>query len=157
MPCIFSCSPRPKICEWNQGLAVALRSASMGNTEPLLTIGHVFKRKITMSELDQMNPQEQIDAMEEWFRSNYEDPAQQTPYDSREGGYIHIWGGPYDALEELQSEFGGIVKDELIEQLANKLSDECSDWARIPDENDFDYDYLDTISSSKDTLGVFAV
>ena len=34
---------------------------------------------------------------------NFEDPANETPYESSEGGYIYIWGGPYDALEQLSA------------------------------------------------------
>lgn len=37
-----------------------------------------------------LSPEEQMEYMEEWFRQRYEDPAQRTPYESAEGGYIWI-------------------------------------------------------------------
>src|SRR5262245_31613642 len=48
---------------------------------------------------------QRIDEMVEWFHSNYEDPANHMPYESAEGGYQWIWGGPYDASDVLQDEF----------------------------------------------------
>ena len=47
-----------------------------------------------------------IKAMRDWFLGSYEDPAENTPHDSGEGGYQYIWGGPYDALEEIGGAFG---------------------------------------------------
>jgi hypothetical protein len=59
--------------------------------------------------LGAISEKEQYRVMEAWFRSRFEDPAQRTPYDSGEGGYIWIWGGPYDAREELNQEFQHLV------------------------------------------------
>ena len=69
--------------------------------------------------------------MREWFFQNYEDPAQSTPHDSSEGGYQYVWGGPYDALEELGDEFGHLgIPDDLIEEVANDVtSDGIHEWA----------------------------
>src|SRR5213594_4178219 len=36
--------------------------------------------------------EEQYQVMERWFRARFEDPAQRTPHESSEGGYIWIWG-----------------------------------------------------------------
>ena len=47
--------------------------------------------------LEGLDREARIEAMVEWFGDNFEDPAQETPYESAEGGYIYIWGGPYDA------------------------------------------------------------
>lgn len=82
----------------------------------------------------------QIGVMEEWFHRNFEDPAERTPYESREGGYIWIWGGPYDAEEELGARFGGVVPDDLIEELARALTKECWEWAPR-----FDPDYAELV------------
>ena len=35
-----------------------------------------------------------VEAMVEWYRNNYEDPTDHTPYDGGEGGFKYIWGGP---------------------------------------------------------------
>lgn len=84
------------------------------------------------------DPEIQRDVMETWFRKNFEDPAERTPYESAEGGYIWIWGGPYDAREELQSEFSNIVPEELIEELADELESECPEWEATPSPDDYD-------------------
>jgi hypothetical protein len=87
-----------------------------------------------------------VEAMVAWFLENFEDPAMITPYETAEGGYQYIWGGPYDASEELYDAFPD-ANDELIERAANEIqSDGLYDWApsstRIshdnePDENSF--------------------
>ena len=77
-------------------------------------------------------------AMKEWFFSHYEDPVQNTPYDSGEGGYIYIWGGPFDAIDVLYAEFSGKVDDAIIEELAAELDSECLEWARIPTLDDIE-------------------
>jgi hypothetical protein len=71
----------------------------------------------------------QLEIMEAWFRYRYEDPAERTPHDSSEGGYIWIWGGPYNAREQLMEQFQGIVPDDVIEELVDKLQGQCFDWA----------------------------
>ncbi|EHK9084607.1 DUF4935 domain-containing protein [Vibrio parahaemolyticus] len=86
--------------------------------------------------------EEALVEMEMWFYSNYADPADVCPFESREGGYQYIWGGPYDAEEELISEFGGYVKDSVIDKLVSKLNDVCSEWSGCPEEPDPD-DYDD--------------
>lgn len=82
----------------------------------------------------------QRSAMEWWFRAHFEDPAVRTPYESAEGGYMWIWGGPYDAKEELENEFGGVVPFDVIEQLSRDLQAENWQWA--PRASDDDYDEL---------------
>lgn len=79
--------------------------------------------------------------MRDWFFEHFEDPAERTPYESREGGYIWIWGGPYDAHDELQNKFGGSVPEIAINELADELSERCWQWAPIPSDQDYD-DYL---------------
>jgi hypothetical protein len=92
---------------------------------------------------DSDNPEReaQLQMMRDWFFERFEDPAERTPYESREGGYIWIWGGPYDAREELESEFCGSVPEDVIEELADELSDQCGEWAPTPSSEDYD-DYL---------------
>lgn len=100
-----------------------------------------YSGTITASDLRRAKKETQIDVMRTWFEANYEDPVENTPYESAEGGYIYIWGGPYDPLEELQDEFGGLVSDKVIEQLADELSDITTDWTGRPGYGDVD-DYL---------------
>lgn len=82
---------------------------------------------------------EHIDEMKKWFLENYEDPANFCPFESKEGGYFYIYGGPYDAQEELENEFGHIYNDEKIRIAAEELENEQGvwDWSGIPDDDDF--------------------
>jgi hypothetical protein len=84
---------------------------------------------------------EQIELMREWFLSRYCDPANETPYESAEGGYIWIWGGPYYSGEELQERFGGIVDDDVIDALVEDLDrDGGYQWAPVRLDDDRDYE-----------------
>ena len=74
--------------------------------------------------------------MEQWFRENFEDPVERTPYVSADGGYIWIWGGPYDAREELYKRFGDSVPEIVIEELASKLESECGEWGPTESADD---------------------
>ncbi len=80
--------------------------------------GHIDPGNAFIREL---SPERQYELMEEWFRKTFEDPAHRTPYESTEGGYIWIWGGPYDARDELESEFQRLVPQEVIDKLVDKL------------------------------------
>lgn len=105
------------------------------------------------SELKNLRKSKQIEFMEEWFRDKYEDPVESTPYDSGEGGYIWIYGGPYDAGEELGDEFGQYVDEKLINRLAEHLSDECPYWtlkdkADFYDEEDYEIGTFGTLRES---------
>jgi hypothetical protein len=96
--------------------------------------------------LREAEPDVQRAAMEDWFRARFEDPAERTPYESAEGGYIWIWGGPYNAREELESEFGSIVPEEVIQGLVKDLEYDCHEWAPTPSASDYDDFLLDDIA-----------
>jgi hypothetical protein len=78
--------------------------------------------------------------LKEWFFRSYEDPAQNTPYDSAEGGYIYIWGGPYEASDVLYKEFHGKVDEDILQEVAEELEEESPEWARIPTLEDIEPD-----------------
>lgn len=74
----------------------------------------------------------QIEAMRRWFYARYQDPANDTPYNGREGGYIFIHGGPYDPDEEIQERFGHVVEYGVMEELIQDLYQESGDqWAPV--------------------------
>ena len=100
-----------------------------------------FEHPISDDTLRATDRETQLECMETWFRQHFEDPAERTPYESAEGGYIWIWGGPYDAREELENEFSGVVPDDVIEELVNILEREGWEWAPTPSASDYD-DYL---------------
>lgn len=86
---------------------------------------------LTPSQLKRSSRDTKLEYMEAWFKTYFEDPSNQTPYNSREGGFQWIWGGPYDAYEQLFDEFGGIVDDDLIRRAAEGVEGEygVTDWA----------------------------
>jgi hypothetical protein len=107
-----------------------------------------WKVVATSIDLMSLSREKQLEEMEAWFRSMYEDPAERTPYESREGGYIWIWGGPYDAATELIGQYGGIVPDDVINELVDKLSGECIEWAPTEQPGDYDEGLFEAISSN---------
>jgi hypothetical protein len=85
--------------------------------------------RISSRDLPHALREDQIDAMRKWFYQKYEDPVHSCPYDSREGGYQYVYGGPFEADEELNSEFSGIVDDDVIEELADELENVTPYWS----------------------------
>jgi hypothetical protein len=68
--------------------------------------------------------------MKGWFLSNYEDPVHSCPYNGREGGYQFIYGGPYEAYDEIFTEFEEYFNDEtLILEVADELNLDCWEWS----------------------------
>ncbi len=101
--------------------------------------------EISLKDLASLEPREQVPLMREWFFANYENPAESLPYESREGGYLWIDGGPYDPHEELHTKFGEFVPEEFIEELADKLHAHCPEWAAqvdLSDDCSFGPDYI---------------
>ena len=71
-----------------------------------------------------------------WFLANYEDPVHSLPYESREGGYIWLYGEPRGAHEALYEEFDEAVPKDVIEALADDLSGECPEWTPKADPDE---------------------
>jgi hypothetical protein len=94
--------------------------------------------------------------MEVWFRRNYEDPANRLPYESAEGGYQWIWGGPYYAHEVLQEEFEEIAPTDLIEELVQDLQAEGYEWTPTESPEDYDDYVVDDIASITEFYQLFA-
>lgn len=104
------------------------------------------------------NKSQQLAAMRIWFRSRFCDPADETPYNSHEGGYLFIHGGPFDPSDELPARFSGIVNDDLVQRVVDEMVDEVGDeWAPAigsHDDRDAEDDYylamLELETQSKD-------
>lgn len=71
-----------------------------------------------------------VKKMINWFYSNFEDPANGVPYESREGGYQYVFGGPYDPQEELSFEFEN-ADPEDIEKAAQEIYGNGFEWVKI--------------------------
>lgn len=102
---------------------------------------------------------EQVAYMKAWFGRYFEDPAQETPYNGREGGYLYIHGGPYDAEEEIRGEFESVASEDAIQTAIDDVtSDGTYDWAptsnhpaRI-DEGREEYDADDEVPVTAEDL-----
>lgn len=86
---------------------------------------------VTASRLRRFGAARQWPYVRHWFRRMFEDPANETP--RPDGKYEFIWGGPYDALEQLQEEFLGF-DFERLSQFAERLEREGGviEWAPGP-------------------------
>ncbi|SFH12771.1 hypothetical protein [Pseudomonas sp. NFACC45] len=91
--------------------------------------------------LSEASKEEQIEAMRRWFYARYEDPANCTPYDGREGGYQFVYGGPFDPDEEIQERFSKFVEFDVMKELIDELYQEAGDeWAPVDhDINEWEY------------------
>lgn len=85
--------------------------------------------RIKSSKFPELENEKKKSVMKAWFLERYEDPVHNQPIE--DGGYEYPAGGPFDAHEELFSEFGNSVEEELIQELAKELEDDYSvyDWA----------------------------
>ena len=107
-----------------------------------------YTHTISEAHLSKEDRTSQLDVMRTWFFQKYQNPVEECPYISKEGGYIYIWGGPYDAGEELHAEFDEVVPEEVIDELVEELEEQCYEWSGIPDRSDFDEYFLDAVGSA---------
>lgn len=92
---------------------------------------------VTHEQLGTLSPEEQREYMLAWFHRMFEDPANETPYQSSEGGYLYIWGGPYDARDQIESQFHDVASQELMDEVIDEVeSNGISDWAPGPGHPD---------------------
>jgi hypothetical protein len=99
------------------------------------------REHIWSSKVKNLTKEDQIELMRRWFDDRYTWPNE-LPHDSREGGYQWIWGGPYDAKDTLESEFGGVASDNSIKELVSELEDISYEWSGKPSDDDYDEEQL---------------
>jgi hypothetical protein len=92
--------------------------------------GSQFGVSITRTRFRRMRMAEKREFMVQWFFQNFEDPGESTPHDA-EDGFIYVWGGPYDAHEELSTTFGGMASERLIKEVAREIEKRGFEWAPI--------------------------
>ena len=79
-----------------------------------------------------------IQSLVDWFFERYEDPVHAMPYNGKEGGYLYVGGGPFDANEQLFDAFPEMPKG-IIEAAVNEIEAEGTlEWAARRDRQDFD-------------------
>jgi hypothetical protein len=93
----------------------------------------------TASAMRRMRKAKKIDAMVQWFGGHFEDPVERLPYITAEGGYQWIYGGPYDASEEIQGEFYDVVDfDTMMEAVEQVQEEGLFGWAPKSDPSDYE-------------------
>ena len=96
---------------------------------PFLEDGSQFG--ISRARFEEMDEDEQREWMRTWFFQNFEDPQNETPWDGETKTYMYLWGGPFDAREQLWEKFGDIVPDALIEAVVEEIQrDGTFDWTQ---------------------------
>lgn len=107
------------------------------------------------AELYALEGKELIEGIKAWFYENFEDPVHNTPYESREGGYQYIWGGPYETRDILGDYFEDLPSV-VVEELVRELEETTSEWTvsenRVYDEDPPEPSSYDAIQSSLDAL-----
>jgi hypothetical protein len=78
--------------------------------------------------------QNPVQLMVDWFLANYENPVERTPYESAEGGYQYIWGGPYYPEQELNNKFGETYSAKDIEAATEKVCETAFEWTCGPED-----------------------
>src|SRR4051812_5292247 len=77
-----------------------------------------------------------VESMVNWFWENFEDPVETLAYDSEAGGYQWVFGGPYEAREELTAAFPGAAPEE-IDEAVSRLEETNLQWTpslnRVPE------------------------
>lgn len=102
---------------------------------------YIDEERFTPSQFRRLSRRRKVEAMVQWFHENYEDPAVRMPYESAEGGYQWIWGGPYDAREQIGDQFSDVSDEAAIEEAAAEItSDGLFDWAPKARREDYRQD-----------------
>ena len=71
-----------------------------------------------------------IEAMEEWFYKNFENPESDTPRDPDDGEFIYPWGGPFDATQMLGDRFNHEYEEAWIASAVEAIEREGTvEWA----------------------------
>jgi len=132
-----ACWPTSELChrchvEWHQTIATA--AARKGGTifgKGLAPEAEEFPEvdvgpPTACPDIRGLADDDAAEAMVEWFRQNFEDPAESTPY---EGGYVYIWGGPYEARDELEDAFGKVASERALEIAVKEVESDGWEWA----------------------------
>lgn len=113
-------------------LAKAAKAASDSMNENLgKQLAQISKSMESLRELGPslpLNSREEID-MALWFVDRFEDPAENVPYESKEGGYQYFADEPYDAREVLSEQFSD-SDESIIESVVEYLESISPVWVR---------------------------
>jgi len=120
------------------------------------------EKEYRLKDINKLDSNTQKNIMRNWFYSNFEDPAENTPYESKEGGYIYIWGGPFDAKEVLDDMFANYASRESINELVSELESESAEWVGKVSSEAYDeyfysviydnYEFTETLKNNLNNL-----
>lgn len=80
-----------------------------------------------------------VQEMIAWFMTHYELPEESCPYESAEGGFQYIYGGPYSAEDALWNDFPTADQSVIERAVARLEPNGPIYWARQP-HGDMDRD-----------------
>ncbi|WP_131800227.1 hypothetical protein [Methylobacterium indicum] len=80
------------------------------------------------SEIGDLPIEEIIEQVRAWFYENFEDPGLHTPYETAEGGFQYIWGGPYDTIDIIQNIFADELDDDQVGQVVSAIERDGIEW-----------------------------
>lgn len=78
--------------------------------------------------IDASKENDEVKKMVAWFLENYEDPAENTPYD---GEYVWIYGGPYHPADEISDKFRDASENNL-QRAIEIISEHSIEWTKPP-------------------------
>lgn len=57
-----------------------------------------------------------VEDMVQWFNSQFEDPANDTPWDGEDKEYVYVFGGPFEAIDVIGDQYADRYSDEWINE-----------------------------------------
>jgi hypothetical protein len=101
----------------------------MSETRPFVEDGSQYG--VSRTRFRRMRKREKRDLMVQWFREHFDHPDNAgTPW--WDGEHHWIWGGPYDAAEELHAKFADVASEKLIEEVVKEVESEgTTEWGRL--------------------------
>lgn len=87
---------------------------------------------VTPRDITDLSLEEQVEFITLWFLAMFEDPQNETPYAEKGSphNYNYVWGGPYDAADEIGDNFAGLASDDAIEAAVREVEKEgIIEWA----------------------------
>jgi hypothetical protein len=92
-----------------------------------------------------------IEQMVDWFHEQFEDPANDTPWDGEDKQYVFMWGGPFEAGDVVGSQFSSEFKSDWVEAAVEQIEkDGIYEWAPTS-SGDF-YDHPDPEPENQDEV-----
>ncbi len=90
-----------------------------------------------------------VQQMVRWFFERYEDPAENTPFESAEGGYQYIHGGPVSADDVLDDEFASRFEPMEIQQAADFIAEWGDEWVPVPSDDEDESEEPDEVEDDE--------